>query len=54
MLSPATVRAASEQPAGGAARGARSGEPETGRRATGPRLTRETLEAEQRDEDAIR
>ena len=59
MLSPATVRAAlsslreappeeresREEPAG------ESGEERPGR---GPRLTREALEVEQRDEDAIR
>ena len=58
VLSPAYVRAALQQPARGAA--ARAGaagragggaEEPPGR---GPRLTRETLEAEQRDEDAIR
>jgi O-antigen/teichoic acid export membrane protein len=52
LLSPATVRSALSGLRAAPAEG--PSEPEPGRAFRGPRLTREALEAEQRDEDAIR
>ena len=59
VLSPATVRAALSSlreapPEGRESREEPAGESGEGRLGRGPRLTREALEAEQRDEDAIR
>ena len=59
VLSPATVRAALSSlreapPEGRESREEPAGESGEGRPGRGPRLTREALEAEQRDEDAIR